>query len=56
MVFAILCSDAMLQAALVICRSYYCIAPSLAQAHDLTYQTELERMIIGQLKELGDEH
>ena len=46
--------DAMLQAALVICRFYQNVAPGLAEAYHLTYQTDLERMMISQLKELGD--
>jgi len=46
--------EAMLQAALVICRFYQDAAPSLAQAHSITYQVELERMWIGQLEELAD--
>ena len=42
----------MLQAALVICRFYQEIAPNLAKAHHLKYQSELEQMMMGQLKEL----
>lgn len=43
---------AMLQAALVICRFYQDVAPSLAQTYHLTYQVDLERMLTGQLLEL----
>ncbi len=46
--------DAMLQVALVICRFYQDVAPSLAEAYNLTYQTDLERMLISQLEALGD--
>jgi predicted nucleotidyltransferase len=46
--------DAMLQAGLVISRFYQDVAPSLAEAYNLTYQTDLERTMISQLKELGD--
>jgi predicted nucleotidyltransferase len=45
--------DAMLQAASVLCRFYKEIAPDLAKAHNLAYQTDLERMWIGRLKELS---
>lgn len=45
--------DAMLQAAFVICRFYQDMAPELAKAHHLSYQTDLERMWISQLKELS---
>lgn len=44
--------DAMLQAALTICRFYQALAPNLAEVYGLTYQTELERMMISELKEL----
>jgi predicted nucleotidyltransferase len=44
----------MLQAARVMCRFYQDAAPSLAKAHNLTYQTDLEQMIMSQLKELDD--
>jgi hypothetical protein len=47
--------EAMLQAALVICRFYQDVAPNLAKAHSITYQADLERMLISQLDELGDE-
>lgn len=46
--------DLMLQAGTMICSFYRDIAPSLAKAHKLTYQTELEQMMMGQLKELND--
>jgi hypothetical protein len=46
----------MLQAGLVICRFYQEVAPTLAKAHDLTYQTGLEQILMGQLKELDDDH
>jgi hypothetical protein len=45
--------EAMLQAALVICRFYQDVAPGLAAAHSLFYQPDLERMMISQLKELS---
>jgi len=45
--------DAMLQAALVICRFYRDVAPALAKAHHLSYQTDLERMWMSQLKGLS---
>ncbi|HSL44361.1 MAG TPA: aminoglycoside 6-adenylyltransferase [Anaerolineales bacterium] len=45
--------DAMLQAALVICRFYQNVAPGLAEAHNLSYQTDLEQIMISQLKELS---
>ena len=44
----------MLQAGLVICQFYRELAASLAKAHNLTYQADLERMMINQLKELYD--
>ena len=46
--------EAMLQAALVICRFYQDVAPNLAKAHGIIYQADLERMMIGQLEEWGD--
>ena len=46
--------DLMLQAGNMICDFYRDIAPGLAKAHHLTYQTELEQMMMGQLKELND--
>jgi hypothetical protein len=46
--------EAMVQAALVICRFYQDVVPSLAEAHNLIYQADLERIMIGQLKALGD--
>jgi predicted nucleotidyltransferase len=46
--------ESMLQAGLVICRFYQEVAPKLAKAHNLTYQTDLEQMLMGQLKELDD--
>ena len=45
--------DAMLQAAFVICRFYQDIAPELAKAHRLSYQADLERVWMSQLKELS---
>jgi predicted nucleotidyltransferase len=44
--------DAMLQAAHIICRFYQNVAPGLAEAHNLTYQTDLERMMMKRLKAL----
>ena len=46
--------EAMLQAALVIFRFYQDVAPVLAEAHGIKYQTELERMMLNQLQELGN--
>lgn len=46
--------EPMLQAAHVICRFYQDVAPSLAKAHNLTYQSNLEQMMMRQLKELDD--
>ncbi len=43
-----------LQAARVVCRFYQDVAPSLAKAHSLTYQTALEQLMMSQLKELDD--
>ena len=43
----------MLQAALVICRFYQDVAPNLAKSHRITYQADLERMLISQLEELA---
>lgn len=45
---------ALLQAALVLFRFYQNVASVLAEAHGIKYQTELERMMLGQLQELGD--
>lgn len=45
---------AMLQAARVLCRFYRDVASGLAEAHNLTYQHDLERMMIGQLGALKD--
>jgi hypothetical protein len=47
--------ETMLQAALVICRFYQDVAPKLAKAYGITYQADLERMLISQLEELCDE-
>lgn len=47
--------DAMLQAALVLCRFYQTVAPSLAEEHNLTYHTELEQMMISRLEVLSGE-
>ena len=46
--------EAMLQAALVICRFYQDAAANLANVHSITYQVDLERMMISQLEELGN--
>jgi predicted nucleotidyltransferase len=46
--------EPMLQAARVICRFYQDVAPSMAKAYNLTYQTDLERMMMSQMKELDD--
>jgi len=46
--------DAMLQAALDLCGLYQGVAPGLAEKHKLQYQSDLERMMIGQLKELSN--
>ena len=45
--------DAMLEAAFVLCRFYQDTAPELAKAHHLSYETDLERTWISQLKELS---
>jgi predicted nucleotidyltransferase len=45
---------ALLQAALVLFRFYQNVASVLAEAHGIKYQTELERMMLGQLQELGN--
>jgi predicted nucleotidyltransferase len=45
--------DAMLQAALVLCRFYQDIAPGLAEAHNLSYQSDLERVMVSQVEELS---
>jgi predicted nucleotidyltransferase len=44
----------MLQAGHIICGFYRNIAPSLANVHHLTYQTELEHMLMDQLEALDD--
>jgi hypothetical protein len=46
--------EAMLQAALIICRFYQDVAPNLTQRYRILYQIDLERMMISQLKELGN--
>jgi len=46
--------EAMLQAAFTLLRFYQDLAPTLAQEHGITYQTDLERMMVSQLEELGD--
>jgi len=46
--------EPMLRAAHVMCHFYQDAAPSLARAHNLTYQTDLEQIIMSQLKELDD--
>lgn len=44
--------DAILHAAFIICQFYQDIAPRLAKEHSLHYQSELERMLVGQLRDL----
>jgi hypothetical protein len=44
--------EAMLQAALVILRYYQDVAPNLAKAHGIPYQSELEQMMVNQLLKL----
>jgi len=44
--------DAILQAAFIICQFYLDIAPRLAKEHSLQYQSELEKMLVGQLRDL----
>jgi predicted nucleotidyltransferase len=46
---------AMLQAVCVILDFYRDVAPSLAQAHDLVYSTELERIMVARLERLRQE-
>lgn len=46
--------EPMLQAGHIICDFYRDIAPSLAKAHNLTYQNGLENMLMSQLEELND--
>jgi predicted nucleotidyltransferase len=46
---------AMLQAAFVIFRFYRDMALELTKEHHITYPTDLERMMISQLEELGDD-
>jgi predicted nucleotidyltransferase len=46
--------EPMLQAARVICRFYQDVAPSLAKAYNLTYQNDLERIMMNQMKELDN--
>lgn len=46
--------EPMLQAGHVICNFYRDIAPSLAKAHNLTYQNGLENMLMSQLEELNN--
>jgi predicted nucleotidyltransferase len=48
--------EPILQAARVVCRFYQEVAPNLAKAYNLTYQTDLEQMMMGQLKELDDDN
>jgi len=45
--------DAMLQAALVLCRFYQDVAPQLAKEYGITYQFGLARMLFQQLEELA---
>lgn len=44
--------DAMLQASLVILRFYQAVAPALAEEHGITYQVDLEQMMVRHLEEL----
>ena len=44
----------MLQVALVIFRFYQDVAPVLAETDGIKYQTQLERVMLNQLQELGD--
>lgn len=46
--------EPMLQAGRIICDFYRDIASNLAKAHNLTYQTGLENMLMSQLEELND--
>lgn len=46
--------EPILQAARVICRFYQEVAPNLAKAHNLTYQTALEQIMMGQIEELNN--
>jgi predicted nucleotidyltransferase len=46
--------EAILQAALVIFRFYQDMAPILAKAHGIKYQTQLEQMMLSQLQGLGN--
>ena len=48
-------ADERVVAAFVIFRFYQDVAPNLAKAHSITYQTDLERMMISQLEELEHE-
>jgi predicted nucleotidyltransferase len=50
--FCVMQYDAVLQAALVLCRYYQDVAPQLAKEHGVTYQAGLERMLIQQLEDL----
>jgi predicted nucleotidyltransferase len=45
--------EPMLRAAHVICSFYYDVAPSLARAHGITYQSDLERMMKNQMYALA---
>jgi predicted nucleotidyltransferase len=46
--------EAMLKAAFTLVRFYRDVAQDLAREHSIMYQTDLERMMIGRLEELGD--
>jgi hypothetical protein len=46
--------EVMLQAALTIFRFYREVAPTLARAHGIPYQADLERMMMNQLETLGN--
>jgi predicted nucleotidyltransferase len=46
--------EPMLQAGRILCDFYRDLAPSLAKAHNLKYQGELEQMLMGQLDELNN--
>jgi hypothetical protein len=46
--------NALLRAAFLIVRFYRDLAPSLAQAHGITYPLDLERVMCARLEKLGD--
>jgi predicted nucleotidyltransferase len=47
--------EPMVKAAQVICHFYQDLAPSLAESYKLTYQNDLEQMMLNQLKRLSDQ-